>query len=186
MSNPVSVVTSFQHTPPAGGRFVCLRSPAISKLVCLELATDPHEEVPPELREALTQLAHDGANALPVWVALDSASWISKRLEERERLDDAMRLLIMRRANYNLLWRLFRITRQRWTELREEIGAPALHASRVPAPSNDVVNQVYNIWHRLTKEYPDEIDRWVLLVTQVPHVPVPALYKLIYDEADQT
>ena len=68
MSNTVSVITSFQHTPPAGGRFVCLRSPAISKLVCLELATDPHEEVPPELREALTQLAHDGANALPVWV----------------------------------------------------------------------------------------------------------------------
>jgi hypothetical protein len=184
MSNSASVVTSFQHTPPAGGRFVCLRSAAVSKLVCLELATDPREEVPPELREALTKLAHDGANALPVWIALDSAAWISTKMEERERLDDAMRLLIMRRANYNLLWRLFRITRQRWSDLREELGAPPLHASRVPAPDNDVINKVYNTWHRLTKEYPDEVDRWVLLVTQLPHVPVPALYRLIYDEAE--
>ena len=185
MSNTVSVITSFQHTPPAGGRFVCLRSPAISKLVCLELATDPHEEVPPELREALTQLAHDGANALPVWVALDSASWISKRLEEQERLDSALRLLVVRKAPYTLLWRLFRITRQRWAELRDELDAGPANIRRVPDPSPADVDRVYNIWHRLTKEYPDEIDRWVLLVNEVRHIPLLSLARLIYDEGAQ-
>lgn len=181
----MSEVTSFQQTPPAGGRFVCLRSDAISKLVCLELATDPSEQISQELREALTKLTDEG-KPLPIWVALDGAIWLSQRLEERERLDAALRFLVMRRANFSLLWRLFKITRQQWAQLRTKLNAPPPYASRIPTPSDADVDLVYNTWHRLLKEYPDEVDRWVLQVQQVPHIPLPCLYKLIYDEGGQS
>ncbi len=183
----MGTLTSVQQTPPSGGRWICLRSEAISKLVCMELANDPSEDLGPELRAALTRLSQDEQRApLSVWVPLDGAVWLSQHLEEQERQDAAMRILIMRRANYALLWRLFRITRQRWLDVRAELNAPPLHASRVAEPAAADIDLVYNTWYRLMKECPDEIDRWVLLVQQVRHLPVPALYKLIYEEEAQS
>ena len=180
-------VASFQSSPPAGGRWVCLRSQAISKLVCLELAADPSEDIGPELRGALAKLTQDGLrNPLPVWIALDGAIWLSQRLEEQDRQETALRILIMRRANYDLLHRLFKISRSRWNELRRQLGAPAAGIKRAPEPTRAEIDLVYDTWHRLMKEHPDEIDRWVLLVNQIRHIPVLSLYKLIYDEAGQS
>jgi hypothetical protein len=175
-------VSTLQSSPPAGGRFVCVRSDAISKLVCLELATDPSDVITPELREALGKLAQDQRKPLPIWVALDSAIWLSQSLEDRQRQDAALRLLILRRANYALLHKLFRVTRQRWYQLRSELNASAPHSSRLAEPSTAQIDAVYNAWHRLIKECPDEIDRWVILVNQVRDVSIPCLYKLIYED----
>lgn len=174
-------VSTMQSTPPAGGRFVCVRSDAISKLVCLELATDPSDVITPELREALGKLAQDNQKPLPIWVALDSAVWLSQSLEERERQDAALQLLVLRSAPYELLNRLFGISRTRWRELREQLQV-APSARRVPEPSTAQIDAVYNTWHRLMKECPDEIDRWVILVNQVRDIPLLSIYHLVYEK----
>lgn len=180
-------VASFQSPPPAGARWVCLRSQAISKLVFLELAAVRSEDIGPELRGALTKLTQNGLlKPLPVWIALDAAIWLSQRLEEQERQETALRYLIMRRANYDLLHRLFKITRARWYALRAQLGAPSAGIKRAPEPARAEIDLVYNTWHRLMKEHPSEIDRWVLLVSQIRHIPVLSLYKLIYDEEGQS
>ncbi len=174
-------VSTLQSSPPAGGRFVCVRSDAISKLVCLELATDPSDVITPELREALGKLAQDQQKPLPIWVALDSAIWLSQTMEERDRQEAALQLLVLRCAPYELLHRIFSISRQRWRELREQLQVQP-SARRVPEPSSAQIDAVYNTWHRLSKECPDEIDRWVILVNQVRDVPLLSIYHLIYEK----
>jgi hypothetical protein len=165
--------------------WICLRSsPTLSRLAAVEMLADQELALTDDVRQALQRLTLDQSAAqdklLRLWVQVDVGrlAMTTKGQEDQSRRDGALRILVCRQANYPLLRRLFKLSRDRWQELRVELSAPpALRAAAVP--SGDTVDQIYACWSRLLKELDDDVDRWVVLAESFPKLPILALDRLI-------
>lgn len=173
------------HDPSAG--WVCLRSAPLSRLAALEMLSDQTLQLDTATRQALQALTiQDGTHNTPLrlWAQIDGVQWLARSMQDEERNLVAIKLLILRRANFALLQLLFRLTRQQWTDLRHELGALPPELPRLPRSrrANDaLIDTVYDAWHRLLKEYDNDVDRWVVLSEQFKLVPLASLYRLVYE-----
>ncbi|PUE08717.1 hypothetical protein B9Z51_07155 [Limnohabitans sp. T6-5] len=167
--------------PPGTSGWVCLRSTTLSRIAAIELLSDQALNLSDDMRQTLTKLTLEQPQEVPLrlWVQLDGVSWIAQGLQEKERRDAALRILILRQANFPLIRRLFNLSRDRWIDMRKELNAPPAPKS-VPQPAAHTVDDIYASWSKLIKEYDNEIDRWVVLAQQFPYLPLAALYPLIY------
>lgn len=175
-------MTALSSLPPPGmSGWICLRSSTLSKIAAVEILADRELRLPDDIRQTLTKLTLEQAQEVPLrlWVQLDGVNWIAQGLQEKDRRETALRILILRQANFPLIRRLFNLSRDRWLELRKELGAPPAPKS-VSQPTGDTVDAIYASWSRLLKEYDNEIDRWVVLSQQFSCLPLAALYPLIY------
>lgn len=173
------------HHPAPGHRegWICLRSDALSKLAAMELLADESLNLAEPTRHALSKLTAEGHHApLRLWVQLDGVHWLAQSLQEQARKEAALHILVLRRANFGLLQRLFRINRPRWLALREQLGAGAPDLARPRQLSDDLVDDIYEAWHRLLREYDNDIDRWVVLAQQFRQLPLASMFQLIHDE----
>lgn len=151
-------------------------------MVAVELLADAQADIPETTRHALLKLTHEGHNnPLRIWAQIDGVTWLAQSMEEAERKEVALKLLILRRANHALLQRLFRISRARWLELRQQLNAQPPELAKIGQINESVVDVLYTSWQRLTKEFDNDIDRWVVLSTQHKEIPLASMYRLIYE-----
>ena len=129
----MSAVASQPPTATTG--WVCLRSNTLSRIAAIELLSDQALNLSDDMRQTLTKLTLEQVQEGPLslWVQLDGVSWMAQGLQEKDRRDAALRILILRQANLPLIRRLFNLSRDRWIGLRQELNAPAAPKS-VPQP----------------------------------------------------
>jgi len=174
--------------PTAEKGWICLRSAAISRMVAVELLTDQTLQVPDDVQQALRKLTLEQPQAMPqlplrLWVQIDGVTWAAQTMQEQERQDSALQILVLRQANFPLLRRLFNISRERWVEVRKALNAPPPPRS-CAQPSEAQIAEIYACWSRLLREYDNDVDRWVVLAQQFKALPMAALFSIIYLPGD--
>jgi len=149
-------MTPLQHA--TCDRWLPLNSPAVSRLVALELVStsSPHP-LPDSIRTILEK--HASAN---------------------DATTGALRYLVLRQASYPLIQKLFRISRADWLDVRKEFNAPPSPRGISAKVADDIEEQIYTTWLKLCKEYGTEMDRWVMMGEAFKTLPLSSIYPLIY------
>jgi len=179
-------------TIPHGPGWLELTSPALSRLVVLELLAQPaqyglSEEVQDTLAKAVQAI--DNSDKLPpalqrlgVFINTQSLQVIAARRGQARWRQAALTYLVLRQAHFPLLRALFDCTRAEVAEKRKETGAPLppLRHQEIDLP---VLQRLWREWQSICAEYESEAERWVVVAQRWPEYPLATLYQALVVDA---
>jgi hypothetical protein len=182
----MSVEIAFPATP-ASADWLRLQSAALTRLVALELLTQPSLPLSPEVRMVLEDASKsDDKTGIPpvlermgLWVDLTPLKVYAQYVDDRTWHNAALAYCIRRQAHYPLLKRLFPdSSRADIQKLREELKAPLVCVHRQAIPEPDSIC-IWQAWQDIQKQFDREIEQWVQLAERFPEYPLNALYQFL-------
>lgn len=180
----MSTVITQTTPPPVVGHWLRLPADGFARSASLHLLSLPELGLAPDSRDSLQEMATRYPNKLDqhlqVWVQLKGLEWVAQSKDEADKERAALELMIRRRAHFDLIKRLFRVSRRDWLELRKSLGAAAAPTAW-PMYSESFVDSVFDAWAKLMHDYSSEVDRWLELSALFPNEPLACLYPIIYE-----
>lgn len=168
-----------------------IQAPEFSKALLAELLTRPggvEAEVSEKIKNLLTiadpeikQSIEQTIGRMVIWADLSALLAKSEQIERQKWLTSTMRLLIVRGATYELINRLYSISRKNFGDLKDELGVG--QHTRPPAIKSSLVIGIFNCWREISNLHAEEIDRWVEISRRYPHLKVSSIYQLIVKDA---
>lgn len=166
---------------------VSLASPSVARAIVAELLMRP-DALSEALRSTLQMTNGDdramaaALERMTVWADLSSLVLHGLKKEERQWRQAALTYCVLRRANFSLLHRLFKVTRAEVAKLRIDHGV--MVETRPKAIADSAVQGIFDVWQDIGRVFEQrEADRWIALAERFPQYGLNSLYQLIIKEA---
>lgn len=178
---------------PPGVGWLELTSPAISRLVALELLAQStplglSEDVQTTLAKAV-QSVDDSDSTVPtmlrrlgVFVNTHSLQLMATHQNHASWRAAALAYLVVRQAHFPLLRRLFNATRIEITKVRQATNAapPPLRHEDIPLP---ILSRIWEEYAIVKGEYGTEAEQWVIVAQRWTAYPLATLYQALVVDA---
>jgi hypothetical protein len=159
-----------------------IQAKAFEPLIAIEILREHGNALTDESRAVLERIARgDGLGDLfQISVDVSRLNWMANSEEFRRWSEDALRYCVVRQASFPMLQRLFKTTRERVKQIREETNSQPPPPRSFGVVDEHTRHQIYLSWNKFCEEFEREPDRWFMLGQKYPTLPLNVLETIVF------
>ncbi|MDI9334990.1 MAG: hypothetical protein QM533_11515 [Cytophagales bacterium] len=154
---------------------------ALEPLIAIEILREHGSALAEESRSVLERVSRgDGTGDLfNVRVDVSRLIWTANSEEFKRWSENALRYCVVRQASFPMLQRLFKTTRERVKQIRDETNSQPPPPRFFSAIDESTRHQIYLSWMQFNQEFEREADRWFMLGQKYPTMPLNVLETIV-------
>lgn len=158
-----------------------IQGKALEPLIAIQILREHGAALTEESRYVLERVARgEGTGDLfGLTVDVSRLNWLATSEESKRWSEQALRYCVIRQASFPMLQRLFKTTRERVRQIRDEANSQPPPPRFFGSVDEKTRHQIYSSWKQFCDEFEREADRWFMLGQKYPTIPLNALETIV-------